>query len=194
MTTMMAVAAIGCGAARPALTEPTDARLAVLEVGWQTRDPLPALDARDPLMAGMRTVPSVTVVAVDPEPACEAQDAECARRAGRAVAADRVVVSSMAALGETVLARVSVIDVRAGTREETRQRVVRGVSASRVRAALHELGELVVAPFAPPRETPWFEEAWVWAVGGAVVVGAVVAIALGLGLSGQGPDVVVTPP
>lgn len=194
----MMVWAMGCGASPPTVADATGARLAVLAVGWQTRDPLPSLDAREPLMAGMRTVPSVTVVPIEPEPACEADDAECARRAGRAVRADRVVMSSMAALGETVLARVSVVDVRAGTREETRQRVVRGVrgvSAARVRAALRELGELVVAPYAPARETPWYEEAWVWGVAGAVVVGAAVAIGLGLGLSSpEGPNVVVTPP
>lgn len=192
MAAMMMVTAMGCGASRPAAP---GIRLAVLEASWQTRDPLPALAARAPLMDGMRTVPTVAVTAVDPDPACEPGDAECARRAGRTIAADRVVVTSMAALGETVLARVSVIDVRGGTREETRQRVVRGVNEARVRAALRELGALVVAPFAPPVATPWYEEAWLWAVGGAVVVSAAVAIVLGVALSnGQGHNIVVTPP
>lgn len=177
----------GCGASA------VPVRLAVLPVAWQTRDAFEGLDERAPLTRGLASVEAVSVVDVAPEPPC-GDDAECARAAARTAGADRAVAASMASLGDTVIARVSVIDVRAGTREETRQRVVQEGTEARVREALVELGAATARGFAPAAAPLW-EEAWVWIVGGSALAGAAVAIALAVALGGSGgPDHVVTPP
>ncbi|MFK7990782.1 MAG: hypothetical protein AB8I08_32480 [Sandaracinaceae bacterium] len=175
----------GCAAAQaPSL------RIAVLPVQWATEDPL-ASDERVPLVEGLTATSGQTVLS--PDSACA--DEACAQEAGLAADAERVVLASMAALGETALARVVVLDVELGTQEQTRQEVIPSLAPDTVQARLRALGEAVGEPFATPRETPWYEEAWLWTTLGAVVVGGVVATVLGVTLSqGDGPDFTVVPP
>lgn len=171
-------------------------RIAVLPVSWQTRDTLPDLEERAPLREGLRSVSTVTVLEPDPEPPCDAEDDECMRRIGRELRADKIVVTTMAALGDTVLVRVSVLDVDRGTRDETRQRVVSNAVERRVREALSALGRQIAEPFAPERsEGEWYEQWWVWALAGTLLAGAAAAAVVGVAVSEQqGPDVVITPP
>ena len=180
----------GCGAAAPVRDV---SRIAVLPVEWATEDPLPALDERAPLAAGLREASELEVV--EPRAACAEGDSDCVRRVGAEAGADRVLVASMASLGQTALARVTLLDSALGTGEQTRQEVISEVTAARVRAALEALGRDIGAPFAPQRPTPWYEEAWVWTVVGAVVVLTAASVAIGVAVSEQGaPDVVVVPP
>lgn len=182
--TMAMLITSGCGAA-PA----PSMRIAVLPVQWATEDPL-AADERTPLVEGLSTS-GQTVLSPDSTCAEEA----CAPEAGRAVEAERVVLASMAALGETALARVVVLDVTLGTTEQTRQEVIPSLAPETVRTRLFALGEAVGEPFALSRETPWYEEAWLWSTVAAVVVGGVVATVLGVTLSqNDGPDFTVVPP
>ncbi len=182
---MAMLMASGCGATPrgPSL------RIAVLPVQWATEDPLPS-DEREPIVEGLRATSGQTVVT--PESQCSEE--ACAREAGQAADAERVVLTSMAALGQTALARVVVLDVSLGTQEQTRQEVIPSLAPETVRARLLALGEAVGEPFAAPNETPWYEEAWLWTTIGAVVVGGVLAAVLAATLSGDGPDVTVVPP
>jgi hypothetical protein len=169
----------GCGGA-PARS----ARFALFPASWRT-ERAGGVDERAALRSGLSTVPSITTVDV---PSCE----DCAD-AARAAHADRAVATTLASLGGTVLARVSVIDVRGGTREETRQRVVREANDASVRQALFELGRAIAEPYAA--EPAWYETWWPWTAAAAILLGAGVAVAVGVTVGSQnGPDIVVTPP
>lgn len=184
-----ALVLLGLSVAACASVPPPHARFGVLPASWRTRDPWPGLDERAALRRGLLARGHVSVIDVaTPAEPCEE---ECARRAASALDVDRVVLTTLASLGDTVLARVSVLDVARGTREETRQRVVRGADRGRITAALVELGRALAEPFA--EETPWYERWWPWTIGAALIAGAV-AIGTGAVLGSQpGPDVVVTP-
>lgn len=163
------IALSGCGSA--AIASP---RLALMPAAWRTSDPWPELEERDALRRGLRDVRTV-------DASCEGED--CAREAGRAVDADRVVVTTMASLGETVLARVSVIDLEGEAEEETRQRVIEDASAARVESAMTDLGRSIAEPYLP-RGAPWYEEWWPWTIGAVLVLGIGAAIAGGV-VAGQ---------
>ncbi|MGE0792034.1 MAG: hypothetical protein AB7S26_40545 [Sandaracinaceae bacterium] len=173
--------AVGCASGpRP--------RVAILPVVWRTRDPLTSLDERAPFADAMRRTEAVD--ARDAERACEADDADCAREVGREAGAQHVVTLSMAALGETVLARASMIDLEGGTASMTQQRVVQSYDEAQVRRALSELGTSFADPFRGD-DTP----AIVGVTVGVSAALAVAAIALGVALApSDGPDQTVRPP
>lgn len=176
----------GCGA-QATVTAP---RMALMPSSWRTRDPWPALDERAMIRRGLGTIETV-----DAEPGDEICDdeAECARRAGREADADRVVVTTMASLGETVLARVSVIDLRGDAEEESRQRVIDDASEARVAEAMTDLGRAIAEPYLG-RRPQWYEEWWPWTIGAVVLAGVVAAIAGVVVATDDQPDVVVIPP
>lgn len=185
---LLAASLNACGGAAPARTT-----VAVLPVVWRTADPVEALDERAPLVDGMREVETVDVRTPNPSPPCDAEDSECARRVGTDEGAEHVLSISMAALGDTVLTRATLVDVGGGTAEQTRQRVVRSADEASLRAALRDLGLGVARPFAPEGSDGVLEATL--ATTAVVVVLAGVALAIGLSLADQGgPDFEVTPP
>lgn len=185
-----AVAMVMLMAAGCATSPAPSVHIAVLPVRWATDDPLPA-DEREPLVEGLRATSGQSVST--PESDCAEES--CAQHAGQAAEADRVVLASMAALGQTALARVVVLDVELGTREQTRQEVIPTLEPEDVRARLVALGESVGEPFAPHEASAFYEQAWFWTVIGVALVGGAVATTLALTLDGgEGPDFTVVPP
>jgi hypothetical protein len=124
---------------------------------------------------------------------------------GRRVGADKVVSVKLAELGDTVVVRLTLLDVRAGTQEQASQRVVQGARAPAVDAAIRGLARDAARPFAPPersepRESPeWYEQWYTWAGAAAAVAVGAGAVILGTaggdeGETGRSPDVTVRPP
>lgn len=149
------------------------------------------------LIAGSQELGGVRAMAIDEGPECAAEP-PCLRRLD-SQALDKLVTVRLAALGETVLVRGTLVDIRSGTQDESRQVVVNSASGPRIDAAMRELGRAFAKPYAPPpvvpkKQTPAYETWWFWttlgaslAVTGAVVTGVVVA-------TQPQPDVVINPP
>ncbi len=119
--------------------------------------------------------------------------------AGAHERAEKAVVTRLAELGDTVLVRVSLVDVRAGTQEQVRQEVVRGASAARVAAAIERLGGDLARPFAPARDESggaWYSSWAFWTVAGLLVAaaGTTATVLVVTQDGGRQPDGTITPP
>jgi hypothetical protein len=160
-------------------------RFALMPAAWRTRDPWPGLEERAMLRRGLS---GLRVDDVEPIDGCEDDEASCARRAGGD--ADRVIVTTMASLGDTVLARVNVIETRGAAGQETRQRVIEGANEARVRTAMVELGRAIAEPYV---RTPWYEEWWPWTIAGVLVAGVAAAITGAVLATQDNPDWIIEP-
>jgi hypothetical protein len=210
LAVMASLAFWGCGpslrGAPATASHPTAPRLAVLPALWITPSPQCALDATKAALDGLSDSHAVEPVRAElppaapgaaPSPACQ-EDPGCVRRAGAASRAQKAIVIKLAELGDTVLTRISLVDVEGGTHELTRQQAVRAqpaLVAQAVRSMTLELGRsLGPEPTAP--SPAWYERWWVWA-GVGVVVASAIAVPLLIRNSQEtknGPDVVITPP
>ncbi len=123
------------------------------------------------------------------------QDAACLR--GRhSPQRQRLIALRVGRLGQTVLLRLTLFDLRRGARQGSWQETLVRPDEASARAALARM-VTGVAPAAPP-PPPWYRRWWVWTTAGAVVAGVVVTSVL-LATRGEqreagGPDVVITPP
>ena len=177
-----------CGASAPRTT------LAVLPAAWRTADALPTLDERAPLLEALEQSGAVEARAADPEPACDAEDSECARAAGHRAGAEHAVLTSLAGLGETVVLRVTVLEVEGGTTEQTHQEVLHSRDEALAREALRALGARVAQPFTDSTASDTLVT--VFSVGAAVAVAGVIALVIALAAETGPPNVdhVVVPP
>jgi hypothetical protein len=132
-----------------------------------------------------------------PEAEC-LDDLPCVQRVGRRVAADKALVVRLGALGDTVVVRLALVDVDAGTQEEARQQVVRSAEPGRVEAALRRLAREVGVRFAPRAATPaprWYGHWAFWAgVGTTVAVAAGTGVWLATRPEETEPEHVIDPP
>jgi hypothetical protein len=81
------------------------------------------------------------------------------------------------------------VDVEHGTKEQTLQRAIHGVSREKIRSAVEELAVEAAAPFAP--SAPWYQEWWLWTlVGAAAIAGTTSAVLLTRG-GGEEPDLTI---
>lgn len=204
----LALTAVACGGSSAASGQPRDARgarrtqtrIAVLPPVWVAGGTTIELDAAAAVGRGFGRYPSVRArtASLGERDAAEcAEDLSCVREVGAHERAAKAVVTRLAELGETVVVRVSMIDVEGGTQEEARQEVVRNANAARVGAALERLARELGRPFAPPEPPPdaWYERWEVWAGGGVLVAAGVTATVLVVsGGGGRGPDGTITPP
>lgn len=194
--------ALGCAQA-PAKAAPTraSATVTVLEPLWMTGEqplkvpPKQGVERALASLRGVRVAPSKTPAR--PEGSACQQDTACIRAVGREAKADKVMVLSLAELGDTVLLKLSVVEARGTNKEQAFQRVSK---TAKVEAALAELTREAAKPFTQPepkREPSWYERWWVWAGAAAVAAGATVVILLTTGDDSPAqhePDIVITPP
>lgn len=187
MVISITAALVACGGA--SATRP---RVAVIADAWRSPASLPGVRARDALVEGLEE--SGAVEARRSDAICD-DDVECLRAAGVASRVERVAAPDLAALGTTVVLRVSVVNVDGATREQTLQRVVRDATASRVHAVARGLGLDLARSLSPPVPSEWYQEWWPWTIGGTLVATAIaIGITAALLSAGRGPDVTVIPP
>jgi hypothetical protein len=199
----------GCGAAPgpgPETPAAPSVRMAVLPAQWVTPDPKPTTKLTQAVLQGVRSNRGVEArpaseVSRPTEEAIPCQDdPECLRATGERAQASKVVVTKIAALGGTVLVRMTVVDVKGGTQEQTRQSVSQTAEEAALQQAVRDLAAKLAKPYAlpdPVEPSPsWYEKWWVWTVAGAVVT---TSVAVPLMLRDREdeetpPDVVITPP
>ncbi|MFO0615696.1 MAG: hypothetical protein U0414_24085 [Polyangiaceae bacterium] len=209
--------ALGCGAssarpapsgagARPAAPEAKATRIAVAPPRWATSAPFELECASDALARGLSSMGGVDIVRIDHLDAFDArceEDAGCIEALARDAGATRLLWTELAALGDTVLVRARLTDLRSSTEEQTLQEVLHDVDAVVLRTGLDRVGARVGKPFAPapapllpPRERPVVEEPGLWVGLGLGTAAAITAVVLGvtLGAAAESPDLVVTPP
>jgi hypothetical protein len=178
--------------------------MAVLPAQWVTPDPKPTTKLTEAVLQGVRSNRGV-----DAQPASAAShptkegiacqdDPDCLRTTGERTQASKIVVTKIAALGGTVLVRMTVVDVKGGTQEQTRQSVSQTAEDAALQHAVRDLAAKLAKPYAlpDPVETSWYEKWWVWTLAGAVVT---TSVAVPLMLRDREdeeipPDVVITPP
>lgn len=184
--------ASGPGAAAPRAA--AKVRIALLAPAWATEPPGPPVDVA-PLIRGLESSGGVTVTSLPAAASCEPEPA-CLEGALGDNPAEEVLSVRLAALGDTVLVRASLVDRKRGTQDAARQEVVQGLTPQVLSAALERLGIALGAPFAPapPPPAPIVKTAWFWGVvAGAVALTA--AIAGGAVYAAERrPDVVIVPP
>jgi hypothetical protein len=199
----------GCGAANgpePQAPSAPSVRMAILPAQWVTPDPKPTSELTQAVLQGVRSNRGVEAQAasVPSGPAQEAiacqDDPECLRTTGERTQAAKVVVTKIASLGGTVLVRMTVVDVKGGTQEQTRQSVSQTSENAALQQVVRDLAAQLAKPYAlPAPEEPtssWYEKWWVWTLAGAVVTTSV-AVPLMLRDPNEEetpPDVVITPP
>ncbi len=202
----------GCGAApgpgpeTPAAPSAPSVRMAVLPAQWVTPDPKPTAKLTQAVLQGVRSNRGVEAqpASVASHPTKEGipcqDDPDCLRTTGERTQASKVVVTKIAALGGTVLVRMTVVDVKGGTQEQTRQSVSQTAEDAALQQAVRDLAAKLAKPYAlPDPEEPspsWYEQWWVWTLAGAVVT---TSVAVPLLLRDREeevipPDVVITPP
>jgi len=202
----------GCGAApgpgpeTPAAPAAPSVRMAVLPAQWVTPDPKPTAKLTQAVLQGVRSNRGVEAqpASMASHPTKEGipcqDDPDCLRTAGERTQASKVVVTKIAALGGTVLVRMTVVDVKGGTQEQTRQSVSQTAEDAALQRAVRDLAAKLAKPYAlPDPEDPspaWYEQWWVWTLAGAVVT---TSVAVPLMLRDREeeetpPDVVITPP
>ncbi len=199
----------GCGASPgPAPETPSapSVRMAVLPAQWVTPDPKPTTKLTQAVLQGVRSnrgvdAQAASVAAQPTEEAIPCQDdPDCLRATGKRTQASKVVVTKIASLGGTVLVRMTVVDVKGGTQEQTRQSVSQSAEDAALQRAVRDLAAQLAKPYAAPDpEAPapsWYETWWVWTLAGAVVTtGVAVPLLLRDGDEEETPpDVVITPP
>jgi hypothetical protein len=211
---VLAPLSCGCSASTPRPLAPTPTQIthvAVLPALWITPGGRDVSAATSAAADGLRATSGVSAaVAVVPESRVD-EDAQpcheepaCVRRVGGELHARKAVVIKLAELGGTVLARVTLVDVEAGTQEQTRQTVVNSTDTTRVAQAVRAMAMELSRPFGPPpspapRPLSWYERWWVWAGGGGIAVSAIVIPLVVLRTRSDSgtqpsPDVVITPP
>lgn len=186
--------ALCAGCVAPAQPPPKAVTIAVFEPSWATSPP-PLPVGRAPLLAGLQSRGGVRTEDIQEDAACFAESA-CLARAIANRSAEKALSVRLAALGDTVLVRASLLDTKRGTIDESRQTVVLDATAAKLSDALTDLGRALAAPFAPPPKAavPLARSAWFWAIIGASVLGTGAAIGAGVMAAQPRPDVVVTPP
>lgn len=208
---MMSLSLVACaGSTRhahssDASTTPPLIRVVVFPEHWLTLTPSIDVDAAAAASVGLtesggvevqdRTTTAGAVAAGDGE--CS-EEPECVRAIGRELDVERAVVIGLAELGDTVLVRVSVMDVVGGTREHTRQEVVHEATAQAVEAAISRIARELGQTYAPQRETErrWYQRWWVWTIVGVALAGGAVGAIVGTTVVDDEPqpDVTVTLP
>lgn len=195
----LAVLLVGCagmrpeGTAHPAAPAPRVAVLpsTVVAVGAEYPPLDVGLSRGFAEIAGLVLVPPGEVAgALAREPGDCAESLECLRRVGDALHASHVASPTAVGLGDTVLVRVRLVEVRGAHGDRSRQELVREASAERVAAFLErtgkELGRSLV-----PRVRPG---AGFYTVVGLVGAGLVAATAVTVANRGPTPDAIVRPP
>lgn len=205
---LLVAALPGCTPARHAADPATErplVRVAILPPLWVTSQPTVRLDAAREAARELSTLRGVALAdrqraaeLTNGEQSCQ-EDAVCVRRVGRKLQVDKAIVIRLAELGSTVIVRVSLVDARGSSREQTNQQVVRGASGERVGRAIGRMSAELVRPLLPSEpevEQAWYEHWWVWVTAGTLVIGAVVtAVVIAvMNADEESPDVVVTPP
>lgn len=199
--------ALGCAKSEPAKSAAQHPAITVtvMPESWATSSPRTRVDAarasRATLrgMRGLRVIDAaVTARAVRGEglPGC-GDDIACVRRVGQRARSDKALVIKLAELGDTVLVRLDLFDVKRGEQQRTLQRVVRHASAARVAQAIEELTAEAARPFAQPEpeRKAWYEQWYTWlGVGAFVVTTTVVGVVAARAQESSKPDLVVTPP
>lgn len=208
-TWVTALGICGCGAApgpEPRAPSAPSVRMAILPAQWVTPDPKPTSELTQAVLQGVRSNRGVEAQAAS-VPSGPAQDAivcqddpDCLRTTGERTQASKVVVTKIASLGGTVLVRMTVVDVKGGTQEQTRQSVSQTSESAALQRAVRALAAQLAKPYALPApeqpSSPWYDQWWVWTVAGAVVTTSV-AVPLMLREPDEEetpPDVVITPP
>lgn len=102
--------------------------------------------------------------------------------------------AELAALGDTLLVRLVLFDVRSGAPRQTAQEVVHRAGPEASDRAFQTALALLLPPPAAPKRRAWYAEPWFW--GGAAVVlgvGSVAVWALTRD-SSRPPDAIIVPP
>jgi len=196
---------VGGGSAETSPAKPR-VRIAVAPPRWATSAPFEARGAFDALARGLSSMGGVDIVRIDElesfDSAC-AEDATCAEALARRTGASRLLSTELAALGDTILLRARLTDLRSSTEEQTLQEVLQDADAAALETGLDRVGARIAKPFAPPppplippRDKPLAEEPGLWLGLGLGTAAAITAVILGvtLGGSAESPDLVVTPP
>ncbi|MCC7381927.1 MAG: hypothetical protein IT384_08865 [Deltaproteobacteria bacterium] len=135
--------------------------------------------------------------ALKKNPKCQ-EDLTCLRGLGAELEANKLITGRIAVLGSTALLRLSLIDVALGTQQDTKQTLVKSVTAQHLRESLGALCLDLVRPLAPPLELepePWYGRWWFWAISGTLAAGAATTVViLSTRAGGPVPDHVITPP
>src|SRR5688500_11598969 len=136
----LAAASFGCGGGAAGAADARDARagaaprltrIAVLPAVWVAGGTGLPVDARRARARGLEAEGGVSVRTAEIESTGErdaascAEDLACVREVGASVRAAKALVTRLAELGDTVVVRVSLVDVGGGTQETARQEVVR---------------------------------------------------------------------
>lgn len=192
---LLAFGATGCvHADRPPPAPPPQVPIAVLRPAWATPSPPFAVDVA-PLVRGLSANGGLRPEVTGTDSACVEQPG-CLVDAYSSSPFAHVLVVRLAALGDTVLVRATLLDPRRGTEEAGRQQVVQNATLPRVEEALFALGTDLASPFAPPPRPPpsIAKSGWFWAIlaGGAAVTGA--AIGAAVWASEPRPDGIISPP
>lgn len=180
----------------------TPTRVAVTPPAWATATPVDA-DTTGVLVRALSGRPGLDLD--DPRRAADAlalrgaacvADLPCVREVGRGLEVDEVVLLRLARLGDTVLVRMTLVDVAGAMREDTRQEVVQGATAERVERSVGRLAADLARSVAPDPSERLARRWWVWTLSGTALVAVTVltAWAATRGDGGNGPDVVITPP
>lgn len=167
-------------------------RAAILSTQWTTAA-VPGVEAERVVHRTLNSRGMSNVKTANPSvdrPGCY-DDLACLRDLGSRLLVDKLVVIKLAALGETVVARLAIVDVARGQQEGTLQEVVHAADTRRVEQAVARLSTDLTQRWAP-RRTKWFERWWVWAAGGVALAGA--ATLLIVLPNGSGPDIIIMPP
>lgn len=196
---LFACASLGCGArtetARRSLPREEAPHVLVLDARWLTEGNALVVSL-DPVVEALETAPvHAERASLGGDPACM-EDVSCVRARGREARATHVLAIELAGLGQTMVLRVRLIGTSASGSDVVRQRVLESVTRERVETSLAEMTVELVSPFVPaeaPRRA-WYERGYVYAIGAALVAGAI-----GTGISvhryrdGR-PDEVIVPP
>lgn len=145
------------------------------------------------LLQVLREAPGVEPAAKEARTPCDLRERACLRRLHRELEADSIVVLRVGRLGDTTVTRLTVFDLKQGTRQGTWQEVLRAAQRDR---GIKQAMQRMVAAFAPPPAAPrpWYTRWWVWTAAGVVVAGAVTAAVLATRPSDDGYDRSIVPP
>lgn len=209
---LAAAAACGCGGGLSGAhaSDGRDARvaapvrIAVLPPVWVAGGSTLSVNAESAVMRGLGAQGGVAAQRTSADALGERSAAQCAEdlacvcEVGARERVAKAVVTRLAQLGDTVVVRIALVDVRGGTQEQVRQEVVRDATAARVSAAIERVGRELARPFAPSREPQrgaWYTS-WPFWTGVAVLAaaGATATILVVTQDNGRQPDGTITPP